>query len=366
MAIDWRDYVNNAPAPNENPMIPAAPAVDVPPTQVDATPSQMPGYSTPEGGDVSVNPTDVNPSNAGLYAIFNRANPAQKSADRYGRLAGMDMGGRLGALPGIVATYMSGVEQNKADAADAQKQKDAEAYQGSLDAYNKIKDDKETVQKNAQYFNQYVMPMVSNAYMGAFQQAKGAPDAAHQASAAAVQVYNDQNQRMGGTLPPIQSVNFWKDAATVSYIGKDGKQKTGMFKDGNFVDMNGDPVGSDALLLKDAAKVHEDNIKDKAQADKVSSDKARLKLEQDKINAKKRFEGGKDTLGLNEAYISFVRTLPEEEKRTDEDRATIAKMHKRLDMTLANERANSGQPPTGAPAPGAAPAAKPGDSMGLY
>ena len=43
------------------------------------------------------------PTNGGLYALFQQANPYQKNADRYSRLSGSDMGGRLGALPGIVS-----------------------------------------------------------------------------------------------------------------------------------------------------------------------------------------------------------------------------------------------------------------------
>ena len=85
MAEDWRSWMA------QNSMAPGLTASNV------EDPETMSGVPVRQAGGAIVPAPDT----SGLYAIYGRRNPYSAAAKRYGGMAGMDTGGRLGQLPGI-------------------------------------------------------------------------------------------------------------------------------------------------------------------------------------------------------------------------------------------------------------------------
>ena len=147
---------------------------------------------------------------SGLGAIYARPNTARTREQRFASMSGMDMGGRLGQLPGIAATIRAAIEGRKADKFDAQKEADIKAYMVKKEAYDAIKDNREQRASNAKYLTDTIFPAAQQAYMQTWNQSKNS-DAA---SAKGTEVINKMASDSGIPMPEVAGVNFWKGATS--------------------------------------------------------------------------------------------------------------------------------------------------------
>jgi len=227
MADDWRKFFG------DTAMAPGLPASNVP---------------QPEG----ITPA---PDTSGLYAIYGKKNPYSAEANRYSAMAGMDMGGRLGQLPGIVATALAGRAAKKSEAFEKERGAKIDAFLARKEAYDKIKNDRDARQSNAKYLSETVFPAAQQEYARVLTESKDM----QAASAAASQVANKMAADQGIPAPEVVAFNAWKGASSMSVINDKGKTTTAIYKDGAMLVQNdkGDfePPNEKWLSLKDAASM---------------------------------------------------------------------------------------------------------------
>lgn len=209
------------------------------------------------------------PNTSGLYAIYGRKNTAQASADRYSRMAGMDMGGRLGQLPGVVATFMAGKAQNEADKQDAQKETDISAFMERKKIWDKQESDKALRKDNVARFDSEVAPQMLSAYYDTYSKII-APDpknpdlihkAVQQAGLDAAAVGNGLSTILKLGTPELKAFSPWANGEyRAVWIAKDNSVRQGsMSKDGKIGVMGDDgtisPAGPQDMLFSDREKM---------------------------------------------------------------------------------------------------------------
>ena len=237
MADQWRDYLG------QNAMAPGLTASNV------EDPETMSGVPVRQAGGSLVPAPDT----SGLYAIYGKRNPYSAKASRLGAMAGMDMGGRLGQLPGIAATIMAGKAEKKSEAFEKERQGQIDAFLSRKEAYDKIKNERDTRQSNAKYLTDSVFPAAQQEYARVLQESKDLKAA----SASASKVANKMAADAGIPAPEVVAFNAWKGASSMSVINDKGKKSTAIFKDGAFLvqDEKGDfqPPTEKWLNIKDVA-----------------------------------------------------------------------------------------------------------------
>lgn len=208
--------------------------------------------NVPESQPVTIRPDTggitPSPDNSGLYAIYGRKNPAQAKANRLMQFAGRDMGGKLGQLPGIVATLMAGKAQKEADVVDAAKEADIKAYMDRKEAYDKIKNNREKAMSDAKILDDVIFPKVAQTYLSAFDQSKDADSAAKLAA----DELNSMTSAQGIATPNFKAINVWDGALSGVFRDDKGKMVTAVYKDGVFgvQDEKGNIVPNQGKLLR--------------------------------------------------------------------------------------------------------------------
>jgi len=220
--------------------------------------AQVPG-PVPVAGNLSSGGIDAVPSSSGLYALYNRRNPDQRTADMFGSMAGRDMGGRLGQLPGVVATVAQGIFQGKANKAEEKRETDVKAFLDRQDTYNKKKMDKEDKRVMLDSAAK-VMSMASDKFNQVYQE-YGDFNKASQDTALWL---TDAAQQYGVPLPMVSGYARFKNGKTVMAVSKDGKDyKTVMLdeKTGNMFMRNEagnwGEIPDGYLLISDYTKIRE-------------------------------------------------------------------------------------------------------------
>jgi len=168
MAEDWRSWMA------QNSMAPGLTASNV---EDPETMSGVPVRSTGSG----IVPA---PDTSGLYAIYGRRNPYSARAARLGAMAGRDMGGRLGFLPGAVATVMAGRAERKAEEFEEERQKKIDAFLARKEEWDRVKNDEEAKKRGLEVFKNEVYPKMYSAFEQKYNETKG-PDGAGDMEAAA-------------------------------------------------------------------------------------------------------------------------------------------------------------------------------------
>lgn len=131
--------------------------------------------NVPEPQPVTVNPSTggIQPiKQSGLYAIYNQRNPYSAQAERLSAMSGRDMGGRLGQLPGIVATLLAGKANKKAEDFELDRQKKADAIMARNEAWNKIENDREAQKRELEIFEKEIMPNAFKEFESIYKQAE--------------------------------------------------------------------------------------------------------------------------------------------------------------------------------------------------
>lgn len=196
--------------------------------------------NVPEPQPVTVNPSTggIQPvKQSGLYAIYNQRNPYSAQAERLSAMSGRDMGGRLGQLPGIVATLMAGRANRKSEEFEAQRQSKLEAIMASNYAWEKIQNDKEAQLRDIKLAKELVEPKAAQAYIQKYNETKDLD----LASDFAAQAYNSAAKEANLTALPVmtkftmwdggEATAIWNDATKTPVQGK-------IDKNGNLAKMN--------------------------------------------------------------------------------------------------------------------------------
>ena len=153
------------------------------------------------------------PDTSGLYAIYGRKNPYEAAAQQPGG-TGINF-----AAP--IAAYLSGkFEKEKADQVDA--------FMKKKEAYDAIKNQRDTRQANAKYLADTVFPAAQQEYLTVLKDTKD--DKA--ASAAAAKVANQMAADQGIPAPEVVAFNAWKGATTFAVRNDKGEISTAIYKDG--------------------------------------------------------------------------------------------------------------------------------------
>ena len=222
------------------------------PMSVDApsTEGSVPVLPSPSTGELV-----PAPNTQGLYAVYGRPNPSRAREQKYSSMIGMDMGGRLGQLPGLAAAIMSVKEGRKADAIDAQKEAEVKKYMARKEAYDAIKTNQEQRASNAKYLADTIFPAAQQAYIQTWNQSKDA----NAASAKGTEIINKMASDAGIPIPEVAGVNFWKGATSFAVRNEKGDITTAVFKDGALAVQNKDgkfePPNERWMSVKDVSEM---------------------------------------------------------------------------------------------------------------
>lgn len=173
---------------------------------------------------VSVNPSDNSivpaPDTSGLYAIYGRKNPYSARASRLGAMAGMDMGGRLGQLPGIVATLMAGRAEKKSEEFEKQKDADIKSFMERKEKWDQIKADREA---SKQMFDEStkIMGIAGDKFNQVLQETNGDFDRASKDTDAWL---SEIAKQQGIPLPMVKGYARFKNSKVNMAVSKDGKE----------------------------------------------------------------------------------------------------------------------------------------------
>lgn len=213
-----------------------------------------PGYSadnvpeqTPMTTPVSEAGGKIVPSGdtSGLYAIYGRKNPHAASADRYSRMSGMDMGGRLGQLPGIAATFMAGRAEKKSAEFEQDRANKVDAILARKEAWDKIQNDEAAQRRALDTFEKDIAPEAYKAFSSVYSETKDY----NAASKAMAEAANAKVSERGLPIPMFKSISpFAKGEFAMIWDNAEGKPVQGMIdKNGNLgkKDANGKIVPAD-------------------------------------------------------------------------------------------------------------------------
>lgn len=210
---------------------------------------------------ITVNPTTAQPVPApdvsGLYAIYGRKNPYSARADRLGTMAGVDMGGRLGQLPGIVATYLGAKAAKKSEEFEAEKDRQVQDFLKRKELYDKQQNDESIRLRNAERFEKEVAPAMNEAWMAKYKETKD-PVVAGKLAAS---VGNDKSTELGIGTPRLLNYNIWEGGkVTAVWEAATGKIRQGVVsKDGKLGVINDKrdvvPTAPEDMLFDDYAKL---------------------------------------------------------------------------------------------------------------
>lgn len=167
------------------------------------------------------------PDTSGLYAIYGRKNPHTAKAAIYGEAARQPGGTGINfAAP--IAAFMAGRETAKSVEFEKQKDADIASFMKRKEAYDKIKNDRDTRQANAKYLAETVFPAAQQEYATVLKDTKD--DKA--ASSAAAKVANQMAADQGIPTPEVVAFNAWKGATTFAVRNDKGEISTAIYKDG--------------------------------------------------------------------------------------------------------------------------------------
>lgn len=211
--------------------------------------------NVPEPQPVTVNPSTggIQPiKQSGLYAIYNQRNPYSAQAERLSAMSGRDMGGRLGWLPGVVATLQSGSARRKSEEFEAKRQEKLDAIIAANDAWEKIQNDKEAQLRDIKLAKELVEPKAAQAYIQKYNETKDLD----LASDFAAQAYNAAAKEANLTALPVMTKFTMWDGGEATAIWNDATQKPvqgKIDKNGNLAKMNEKgqfvPVDRNDMLL---------------------------------------------------------------------------------------------------------------------
>lgn len=211
--------------------------------------------NVPEPQPVTVNPSTggIQPiKQSGLYAIYNQRNPYSAQAERLSAMSGRDMGGRLGWLPGVVATLQSGSARRNSEEFEAKRQEKLDAIIAANDAWEKIQNDKEAQLRDIKLAKELVEPKAAQAYIQKYNETKDLD----LASDFAAQAYNAAAKEANLTALPVMTKFTMWDGGEATAIWNDATQKPvqgKIDKNGNLAKMNEKgqfvPVDRNDMLL---------------------------------------------------------------------------------------------------------------------
>ena len=216
---------------------------------------------------VGINPetNSITPASdtSGLYAIYGRKNPYSARAARLGAMAGMDMGGRLGQLPGIAATLLAGKAEKEAEGFEKTRENDIKSFMARKEAYDKIKNDREA---SRQMFDEStkIMGIAGDKFNQILQETNGDFDKASKDTDAWLsEVANAQ----GVPLPMVKGYARFKNSKVSMAVSKDGKEwlpiqldeKTGVALAWDKAKESWGKIPEGYALLSDFAKVQQAN-----------------------------------------------------------------------------------------------------------
>lgn len=218
--INWRDLLKEGEGYG-GPYRPDYQSPNVPAQEPMSVPVSQAGGKIVPSGDTS-----------GLYAIYGRKNPHAASADRYSRMSGMDMGGRLGQLPGIAATFMAGRAEKKSQSFEEDRAAKVDAILARKEAWDKIQNDEAAQRRALEIFKKDVAPEAYKAFTTTYRQTKDYKAA----SKAMADSANAINKERGLAIPLFTSISPFADGELAfGYTPKTGEIFEGRIdKNGNF------------------------------------------------------------------------------------------------------------------------------------
>jgi len=222
-AVNWRDFTPEG--------IPQGADVQVP-YRSPNTPEATPMSGNPSTGGIS-----PSPDTSALYALYNKRNPYSAEADRYSQMAGKDMGGRLGQLPGIVATYMGAKASKKSREFEESRSKKADELIAKKEAWDKIEGDRKEQARQLDIFEKEIGPEVMQAYAQKYKETGDLDVSSEYAAALA----NKRNKEKGlSSMPNFTKITGWDEGVvTMLWDDKLGKPVQGRIdKYGNLGKMN--------------------------------------------------------------------------------------------------------------------------------
>lgn len=211
------------------------------------------------------------PDTSGLYAIYGRRNPYSARAARLGSMAGKDMGGRLGFLPGAVATLMAGQVERKAEDFEVDRQKKIDALLARKEEWDRVKNDEEAKKRGLEVFKNEVYPKMYSAFEQKYNETKGEDGAGDMQAAAqyATEVGNAEIQARNLPVPVLRGFAAFEggkeDWAWEKSSGKIRRAKIDENGNMGIVNEKGEtvPADSEDMLFSVYAKNQELLLKEK-------------------------------------------------------------------------------------------------------
>lgn len=292
--INWRELIKEGEGYN-GPYRPGYRSPNVPAQEPMSAPVSEAGGKIVPSGDTS-----------GLYAIYGRKNPHAASADRYSRMSGMDMGGRLGQLPGIAATFMAGRAEKKSAEFEQAKQKQIDDFMTRKEEHDRIQNDWEAKKRGVEIFQKEVIPMMEQAWDQKYAETKD-PEAAGKYAAS---VGNDESTKSKLGTPLLLSYGKWQGetARTAVWRGSTGEISQGVVN----------KKGELGVLVKKGGKIVTVPADDK---DMIFGDY--IKLQDAKSRETKSMKGGLRDYDLAELgkQLDSLRKLKIEDTLSDAEQA---------------------------------------------
>lgn len=194
------------------------------------------------------------PDTSGLYAIYGRKNPYDAQAEGY-MAAARQPGGTGINFAAPVAAFMAGRAMKKSQQFEEQKDADIKNFMARKEAYDAIKNERDTRKANASYLADTIFPSAQQEYLNVLQETKDEKLASSRAS----DIINKMSSDQGIPAPEVRAFNPWKNATTFAVVNEKGKNSTAIFKDGalKVQDEKGNFVVPDErwLIMKDLANL---------------------------------------------------------------------------------------------------------------
>lgn len=245
--INWRELIKEGEGYN-GPYRPDYRSNNVPAQEPMSVPvSEAAGKITPSG------------DTSGLYAIYGRKNPHAASADRYSRMSGMDMGGRLGQLPGIAATFMAGRAEKKSAEFEQDRASKVDAILARKEAWDKIQNDEAAQRRALDTFEKDIAPEAYKAFSSVYSETKDY----NAASKAMAEAANAKVSERGLPIPMFKSISpFAKGEFAMIWDNAEGKPVQGMIdKNGNLGKKDADgkivPADKNDMLFDSYTKLQD-------------------------------------------------------------------------------------------------------------
>jgi len=180
--------------------------------QTPTAPIQEPGIPVADAGG-TLAPT----APSGLASIYAR-NPHTARLNMLQSMAGRDMGGRLGQLPGIVATLLAGKQMKKSEAFEAERDKQMAEYAKRKEAFEKIKNDREALDA-AFKSTQEMYKTAAQIYANTF----SSTNDAGQSSGAADNYINAYKKSHNLPIPESKGFAVWQGGEFSEAVSKEGE-----------------------------------------------------------------------------------------------------------------------------------------------